>query len=241
MSEKEGGKIKEKPSIPRAPDSAPITRQGYRTGRLAEDFWGTLGIPNTPSSTRKTLRVIPFLTKNSFTEQAEYLVDKKIPPFTTIVQVHVDEVLAGVPWSNTRAKEHIVNETSHALHRVLIFNNNLSNPFQKWSQGCWFASWVEDAEGEHTCTLLTSVAVSESKVKPGKGQNFQWQPVPAAIREQIAGKSSEMITLVDEQQWSNMLGKRHPNSAVKHPHRSATSNLEKIFSSAVLNNTPNER
>ena len=241
MSEKEGGKIKDKPSIPRAPDSAPITRQGYRTGRLAEDFWGTLGIPNTPSSIRKTLRVIPFLIKNSLTEQAEYLVDKKILPFTTLVQVHVAEVLAGVPWSTTRAKQHIVNEISHALHRVLIFNNNLSNPFQKWNQGCWFVSWVEDAEGEHTCTLLVSVVVLESKIKPRKGQNFQWQPVPAAIREQIAGKSSEMITLVDEQQWSSMMGKHQPNLAVKHPHRTATSNLENTPSSAVLNITPNER
>jgi hypothetical protein len=175
------------------------------------------------------------------TEQAEYLVDKKIPPFTTIVQVHVAEVLAGVPWSTTRAKEHIVNETSHALHRVLIFNNNLSNPFQTWNQGSWFASWVEDVEGEHTCTLLVSVAVLESKVKPKKGQNFQWQTVPATIREQIARNSSAMITLVDEQQWSIMIGKQQPNSAVKHPHRSATSNLEKTTSSAALNTTQNER
>ena len=237
----EGGKETGKSNTPRAPESAPITRQGYRTGRLADDFWGTLGIPNTPSSPRKTLRVIPFLTKNLLTEQAEYLVDKKIFPFTTIVQVHVAEVLAGVPWSTARAKQHIINETSHALHRVLIFNNNLSNPFQKWTQGCWFANWVEDAEGEHTCTLFVSVAVLDSKVKPRKGQNFQWQLIPVAIRAQIAGKSSETITLVDEQQWSSMIGKPQLNSMVKQPNRSATSNLDTTPSSAALNTTPHER
>ena len=64
------GKGKGKPNIPRAPDSAPITRQGYRSSRLADDFWVALGIPNTPASTRKTLQVIPFLTKEQQTEQA---------------------------------------------------------------------------------------------------------------------------------------------------------------------------
>lgn len=54
------GKAKAKPNIPKAPDSTPITRQGYRTGRLAEDFWTALDIPNIPPSPRKTLQVIPF-------------------------------------------------------------------------------------------------------------------------------------------------------------------------------------
>ena len=37
------------------PDSAPITRHGYRSGRLADDFWTTLNIPNTPHDIRKRL------------------------------------------------------------------------------------------------------------------------------------------------------------------------------------------
>ena len=55
----EGGKGKDK-----LPDSTPLTRQGYRSGRLAEDFWTSLGMPNTPTTNPKMLRVIPFLTKN---------------------------------------------------------------------------------------------------------------------------------------------------------------------------------
>ena len=150
------GKYKAKTSTPRIPDSAPITRQGYRTGRLAEDFWGALGIPNTPSSTRNTLQVIPVLTKDQLLEQAEYLVDKKTPPHSSVVQVWVAEKLAGLPWTPTRARQHIVNEISQALHKVFIFNNNLSNPFQTWDQGRWFGGWTEDSEGEHTYTLFVS-------------------------------------------------------------------------------------
>lgn len=55
-------------------ESTPLTRQGYRSGRLAEDFWTALGIPETPTSARKRLKVIPFITKNE--DQQEYLVNK---------------------------------------------------------------------------------------------------------------------------------------------------------------------
>lgn len=48
---RESGKCKQAKIL----DSTPITRQGYRTSRLVEDFWVTLMTPNTPISTRKTL------------------------------------------------------------------------------------------------------------------------------------------------------------------------------------------
>jgi hypothetical protein len=70
-------------------ESAPITRQGYRSGRLAEDFWTALGIPALPTSTRKTLRVIPFLTKDTPQRPAEYLADMKSQPPGAITQVYI--------------------------------------------------------------------------------------------------------------------------------------------------------
>lgn len=143
------GKSKSKTCTQKGLESAPITRQGYRLGRLVEDFWIALGIPNPPSSTRKTLQVIPFLAKDPLTEQAEYLVDPKTSPPSAVTHVHIAELLAGIPWTSSRARQHVVNEISQALHKVLIFNNNTSNLFQKWQQGTWFASWVEEAEGDH--------------------------------------------------------------------------------------------
>jgi hypothetical protein len=49
-----------------------------------------LDIPGTPISSRKTLKVIPLLTKEKNMEQAEYLVDKRhihlhLPPVTVVV------------------------------------------------------------------------------------------------------------------------------------------------------------
>lgn len=238
-------KRKQKPSIPKIPDSAPITRQGYRTGRLAEDFWSALGIPNTPSTTRKTLHVVPFLVKDQLPEQAEYLVDKKIIPHTTIALVQIAELLAGIPWTTRRAREHVVNETSQALHKVLIFNNNLSNPFQKWSQGRWFANWREDADGEHTCTLIASITVPEAKVKPRKGQNFKWQPIPTEIQAQIAAHTLDNIAPIELiAPWIDMVGKHQHNLGTQQNatnHRTATSNKEAPTSGAATQPDLHER
>jgi hypothetical protein len=92
----------------RGPDSAPITRQGYRSGRLADDFWVALNVPDTPHTTRKKLRVISFLTKNK--GQAEYLIENSTS--RTITTVHIAEQLAGVPWTTLKARQHIVNEVA---------------------------------------------------------------------------------------------------------------------------------
>lgn len=206
----EGSRDKEK-----APDSAPLTRQGYRSGRLAEDFWSMLGMPNTPSSNHKLLRVIPFLTKNRHTEQPEYLVDRRGQSFGTIAYVHIAELLAGIPWTQSRARQHVVNEVSQALHRILVFNNNLSNPFQKWIQGRWYAQWGQGAEGEHICTMFVSIDVPEHKVKPRKGFQLGWRKEPVEISAILASQGSEDIQTIDPDQhvWQKMAGKlTHKNS-----------------------------
>ena len=102
-------------------ESTPITRQGYRSDRLADDFWEVLNIPGTPRTQKRKLRVLPFLTKNF--SHTEYLVDNSKNPHSTITIVHIAEVLAGIPRSLLRARQHIVKETAQALHKVLIFNN----------------------------------------------------------------------------------------------------------------------
>ena len=200
----EGGKGKDKPL-----DSTPLTRQGYRTGRLADDFWLALGMPNTPVTNHKVLRVIPFLTKNRHLEQAEYLVDRRGKSFGAIAYVQISEVLAGIPWTQCRARQHIVNEVSQALHKILVFNNNLSNPFQKWTQGNWYAQWGSGAEGEATCTLYVSIDVPEQKVKPRKGYHMGWRKEPVAISEMRNGSTTEEIHPVapDHTLWQLMAGK----------------------------------
>ena len=205
------------------PDPTPITRQGYRMGRLAEDFWTALSIPNLPPSPGKTLQVIPFLTKNHLSEQAEYLVDTKTTPPSAIIQVHVAELIAGIPWTPSRARQHVVNEISQALHKVLTFNNTRSNPFQKWQQGNWFAHWGDNPEGEPACILFVCIAVTEQKVKPRKGQHFRWQQLPEEIRSQLRIYKEDDITSIQAHQpWHNMAGTMAPRS---HPN-TASSNVE---------------
>jgi hypothetical protein len=169
------GKGKEKA---RVNESAPITRQGYRSGQLAEDFWKALGTPNTPQTHRKRLKVIPFLLNQA---QTEYLSDRKAKPCATITTVQVAELLAGIPWTTTRARLHVVNEVAQSLHKVLIFNNTSTSPFQKWTQGAWYAQWTHNLEGEHTCTLYAHITVSEQKIKIRRGKNLEWRKLPEPI------------------------------------------------------------
>lgn len=68
-------------------------------------------------------------------EQAKYPVDKKVHPYTTIAHVPIGEFLVGIPWTTTRARQHVINKVSQTLHKVVIFNNNLSNPFKNGIKG----------------------------------------------------------------------------------------------------------
>lgn len=97
-------------ATPKTTESTPFTRHGYRSGRLAEDFWTALQVPHTPSSPRKTLRVIPFLIKEVGREQPEFLVNQNAQTPQPIAEVQVAEVLAGLPWTESMVRQHIVNE-----------------------------------------------------------------------------------------------------------------------------------
>jgi hypothetical protein len=190
----------------KTPDSAPLTRQGYRSGRLADDFWPALNAPQTPLSQKKTLRVIPILIKERRDERMEYLVNTKANSTKTVAQVHIAELLAGVPWTELRVKQHVVNEVAQALYKVFVFPNPSSNPLQKWKQGRWFANWEGDLEGDHVCTLYGGIFVQENKFKPRKGQMFGWQKVPVEIQERIQAHSTSSIEAITEDSihWFSM-------------------------------------
>lgn len=102
-------------------------RQGYRSGRLSDDFWAALDTPATPQNCHKKLRVIPFITKNN--AQVEYLIDKGPSTQLNITKVHIAEVLVGVPWTPHQAQQQVVNEIAQALQKMLIFSSNLTSPF----------------------------------------------------------------------------------------------------------------
>jgi hypothetical protein len=96
-------------------NSTPITREGYRSGRVADEFWYVLNILATPPSQRDKLQVLPFITKNH--THTEYLVDNSKQPFTIITTVHIAELLAIIPWPPQRARQHIVNKVAEALQQ----------------------------------------------------------------------------------------------------------------------------
>ena len=197
------GKLK---TQPKPPESAPITRQGYRTGRLAEDFWTAVGMPNTPHAHRKKLKVIPVLMKAP--DQREYLIEKKLNSYTPIAIAHVAEILAGIPWTMKRARQHVVNELSQALHKVLIFGNNSFNPIQQWNQGQWFSEWAATPDGEYNCTLYAIIVVTENKVKIRKGKNLEWRHSPTLLKENLAGPKLEDIQELGSEgpQWKEFTG-----------------------------------
>ena len=201
-----GAVDKGKEKVHAGSESAPLTRQGYRSGRLADDFWEALDIPDTPNTQRRKLRVLPLLTKNQ--THTEFLVDTITQPYTPIATVHIAEVLAGIPWSTQRARQHVVNEVAKGLLKVLIFNNQHNTPFQKWSQGRWQAGWSLSPDGEHMCTLYVTIATPESKIRIRKGKALKWSPIPERIKEILNSEHKESIQTVGEHSstWLEMTG-----------------------------------
>lgn len=184
MQHKEGGDKGKGKQVSKHTDSAPITRQGYRSSRLADDFWVALNPPLTPTSQKKTIRVIPILIKEGKDGTTDYLVNLKTAAPRSIAQVHIAELLAGVSWTEARVRQHVVNEVAQTLYKVLVFTNPSSNPLQRWKQGKWFACW----EGELD---------RENKIKPKRGHTCGWFRVPLEIRDRIQlhlAKGLEAIT-----------------------------------------------
>lgn len=233
-----GGEDKGKgKQVSKTPDSAPLTRQGYRSGRLAEDFWTALNTPNTPATPKKTLRVLPLLIKTKKDETLEFLGNTKAAAVKPFAQVHIAELLAGVPWTETRVRQHVVNEVAQALYKALVFTNPAQNPLQRWKQGKWFAKWDEVTEGEHACTLYVSVFVQESRIKPRKGQSCSWHKLPDTIKNHIDTHASEAIEAITGEQahWSKITQlETNPSltkseTATKHPNRFAVLSEDEIL------------
>lgn len=223
--------------VNRTPDSAPITRQGYRSGRLADDFWAALATPHTPGTQRKTLRVTPILIKEKKDEALEYLVSSKLKAPKYIAQVHIGELLAGVPWTEARVRQHVVNEVAQALYKVFVFTNPASNPLQKWRQGKWFADWTGELDGDYVCNLYVCVLVQENKIKPRKGHTYGWNKIPQDIRERIQMHTSEAIEAVQEEQahWIKMI---HEEASCNQSGSEATKTHQNRFAVLSEETTP---
>ena len=221
---------KGKSSQVKIPESTPITRQGYRTGRLAEDFWLALKTPNTPISTRKTLQVIPLLIKDR--EPLEYLVSSKRQQYQPLAQVHIAELLAGIPWAEQSAQQHVVSEVAQALHKIFVFTSKIINPLQEWKQGQWFATWEEDASEEHVCTLYVTISVKENMLKPRKGHTVNWRRVPQDMWERIQSLQSDAIVEADSDrlQWQQMAFAPTPNSKDARPSATTSPNRFSVLS-----------
>jgi hypothetical protein len=163
-------------------------------------------MPNTPKATHKKLKVIPLLLKNP--EQTEYLIDKAQAPQQTIATIQIAKILASVPWSPHKVKQHIVNQISHALHKVLIFNTSATNPFQAWNQGQWHADWQQGEDDEHTCTMVACIPVPDYKIKIRKGKNLVWRQTGPAIQALLTRAPIEGINTMsnNQQLWQEISG-----------------------------------
>jgi hypothetical protein len=208
-------------------DSTPITRQGYRSGRLADDFWVALNLPHTPSTNRKTLRVCPIIVTNRKDNGMEYLRDMETNPPQPVAHVHIAELLAGIPWTETRVRQHIVSEVAQALYKAFVFTNPSLNPLQKWRHGKWFVSWEEEAEGDQICTLHVGIQVQENKLKPRKGQQHGWSISPDDLRDRLQAHNTDTIETLEDNLhiWHKTPSKQHTattstqEASIAHPNR----------------------
>lgn len=143
--------------------------------------------------------------------------DNKSVPYQSITQVHIAELLAGIPWTETRTKQHVVSEVAQALFKILVYTHKSASPIQKWKNCTWFSSWEGETEGEQVCTLYAYAPIQESKVKPRKGQQFGWRKIPEKMWDRINLHNSETIVDVtsDRPQWQKMVGSYPSNTLRK--------------------------
>jgi hypothetical protein len=136
----------------------------------------------------------------------EYLVDLKANPPQPIVQVHIAELLAGIPWTEARVKQHIVNEVAQALYKAFVFTSPSANPLQRWKQGTWLASWSGEPEGDQTCTLYASIKTQEYKLKPRRGRSYGWNRLPDGFRDKIQAHMTDNIATIEGEplHWDKM-------------------------------------
>lgn len=159
----------------------------------------------------------------------DYLVNSKPNAPKHIAQVHIGELLADIPWTEARTRQHIVDEVAQALYRVFVFTNPAANPLQRWKQGKWFAEWTSELDGDHTCTIYVCVKVQESRLKPRKGHTYGWQNVPQNVKERIYLHNTEAVEAVQEEQlnWHEMIhtvsssSKTGPETTTTHQNRFA--------------------
>lgn len=100
----------------------------------------------------------------------------------------------------------MVNEVAHALHKIFVFTNKTTNPLQKWKQGCWFATWSEEASDEYVCTLYVNILVQEAKIKPRKGHTVSWRRAPHDLWTRLQAHTTETIAdgTSERTQWQQM-------------------------------------
>ena len=158
----------------------------------------------------------------------DLLVNTKQAASRSIALVHVADKLAGTPWTETRARHHIVNEVAQALYKVLVFTNPLTNPLHKWNQGKWLANWEGETEGVYTCTLYVIVLLQETKIKPKKEHAHSWSRLPGKISNRVQLHTSNDIVAIEEDRSSwhksthnQELPKHHPvpEGATAHQNR----------------------
>ena len=166
-------------------------------------------MPNTPHATHKKLKVIPLLLKNP--THTQYVIDKAQDPQwpSTDDRYHTDSGdTCRCTLDSSRAKQHIVNEISHALRKVLIFNTNASNPFQTWTQGQWHAQWQKGEDEEHICTMFVCIPVPDYKIKIRIGKNLVWRKTGPTIQDLLNMKSTKGINNMfnNQQLWQEISG-----------------------------------
>lgn len=130
---------------------------------------------------------------------------------------------------------------AQALHKILIFNNQQTSPFQTWLQGNWFSQWTLSTTGEQICTLFVSVEVLESKLKLRKGKKLGWLEIPAEIQTILNLPHTEEIQEAGEQGLSlmEMTGHKDEASAAIKLFTTATHNPFSILSEETTPATQN--
>lgn len=67
-------------------------------------------------------------------------------------------------WTTQEARNHLVNESSLSLRKVILNTHNLHNPIKRWNDAVWFHRWVEDGLGASHCVIMVIIPITPKEL-----------------------------------------------------------------------------
>ena len=206
------------PAIPKkAVDPNSTLKRGYLTTNIPMCFWDATNILVPFKAKNNRCRVYPILlesmTGDARRSNQKFLIQKAEPgkSFSKAITFRQLSVIEGVnDWSVKEAQNHLVNEGSLALRKVIINTNNKVNPLKYWKDAMWFYRWIKVDNDNCHCVILAFIPVQLDSIPVHKPELYFAKPLDMSMQQLLtaSGKLGKIVKIIgaSEDQLHSIIG-----------------------------------